>query len=31
LMDGLHVGRYVARLEETLRVPETYIGSYPLL
>ncbi|MEP6819917.1 MAG: CatA-like O-acetyltransferase [bacterium] len=25
LMDGLHVGRYVARLEEALREPETYI------
>src|SRR5882762_10630554 len=25
LMDGLHVGRYVARLEEALRAPETYI------
>lgn len=27
LMDGLHVGRYLARLEEALRQPETYIGS----
>ncbi len=27
LMDGLHVGRYVARLEEALREPETYMGS----
>ena len=25
LMDGLHVGRYVARLEEALQEPETYI------
>ena len=25
LMDGLHVGRYVTRLEEVLRKPETYI------
>ena len=27
LMDGLHVGRYVARLEEALREPQTYIDS----
>jgi chloramphenicol O-acetyltransferase type A len=27
LMDGLHVGRYVSRLEEALAEPETYIGS----
>ena len=27
LMDGLHVGRYVAQLEEALRKPETYMGS----
>jgi chloramphenicol O-acetyltransferase type A len=26
LMDGLHVGRYVNRLEEALSKPETYIG-----
>jgi len=26
LMDGLHVGRYVARLEETLAKPEIYVG-----
>jgi chloramphenicol O-acetyltransferase type A len=26
LMDGLHVGRYVKRLEEALVEPETYIG-----
>jgi chloramphenicol O-acetyltransferase type A len=26
LMDGLHVGRYVNRLEEVLREPETYFG-----
>jgi chloramphenicol O-acetyltransferase type A len=26
LMDGLHVGRYVTRLEEALAKPETYIG-----
>jgi hypothetical protein len=25
-MDGLHVGRYVKRLEEALVEPETYIG-----
>jgi chloramphenicol O-acetyltransferase type A len=27
LMDGLHVGRYVTRLEEALTRPETYIDS----
>ena len=27
LMDGLHVGRYVARLEEALRKPSIYVGS----
>jgi chloramphenicol O-acetyltransferase type A len=27
LMDGLHVGRYMSRLEEALAEPETYIGS----
>jgi chloramphenicol O-acetyltransferase type A len=27
LMDGLHVGRYVSRLEETLAKPEAYIGA----
>ncbi|HEV7797815.1 MAG TPA: CatA-like O-acetyltransferase [Pyrinomonadaceae bacterium] len=27
LMDGLHVGRYVSRLEEALAEPEIYIGS----
>ena len=27
LMDGLHVGRYVARLEEALREPGLYLGS----
>ena len=27
LMDGLHVGRYVARLEAALREPETYMLS----
>ena len=27
LMDGLHVGRYVNRLEKALAEPETYIGS----
>lgn len=27
LMDGLHVGRYVARLEEALREPDIYIDS----
>jgi chloramphenicol O-acetyltransferase type A len=27
LMDGLHVGRYVARLEEALREPSIYMGS----
>lgn len=27
LMDGLHVGRYVNRLEEALSEPEAYIGS----
>ena len=27
LMDGLHVGRYVARLEEALAKPEMYIDS----
>lgn len=26
LLDGLHVGRYVARLEEALRQPEMYLG-----
>jgi len=25
LMDGLHVGRYVMRLEEVLREPEIYL------
>ena len=27
LMDGLHVGRYVARLEEALREPETFLSE----
>lgn len=27
LMDGLHVGRYLARLEEALSAPEAYIDS----
>ena len=27
LMDGLHVGRYVSRLEETLADAEAYVGS----
>ena len=27
LMDGLHVGRYVARLEEALRDPETFLSE----
>ena len=27
LMDGLHVGRYVTRLEEALAKPETYVGA----
>ena len=27
LMDGLHVGRYVRRLEEVLAEPEIYLGS----
>jgi len=27
LMDGLHVGRYVTRLEEALAEPQTYIGA----
>lgn len=27
LMDGLHVGRYVTRLEEVLAEPEAYLGS----
>ena len=27
LMDGLHVGRYVTRLEEALHEPEKFIGS----
>jgi chloramphenicol O-acetyltransferase type A len=27
LMDGLHVGRYVKRLEEALAEPETYVGA----
>lgn len=26
LMDGLHVGRYLARLEEALAEPQTYLG-----
>ncbi len=26
LMDGLHVGRYLTRLEELLAKPETYLG-----
>src|SRR5260370_5076651 len=26
LMDGLHAGRYLNRLEEVLREPETYLG-----
>ncbi|MFN2514013.1 MAG: CatA-like O-acetyltransferase [Pyrinomonadaceae bacterium] len=26
LMDGLHVGRFLTRLEELLREPETYLG-----
>ena len=30
LMDGLHVGRYVSRLEEALAEPEAYIGSEKL-
>ena len=31
LMDGLHVGRYVARLEEALQEPETYMDSQRFL
>jgi chloramphenicol O-acetyltransferase type A len=27
LMDGLHVGRYVSRLEQALAEPDTYLGS----
>jgi chloramphenicol O-acetyltransferase type A len=27
LMDGLHVGRYVSRLEEALRDPETFLSE----
>ena len=27
LMDGLHVGRYVNRLQEVLQTPEVYVGS----
>ncbi len=27
LMDGLHVGRYVSRLQEVLEQPEVYLGS----
>ena len=30
LMDGLHVGRYVKRLEEALAEPETYVGAEKL-
>ena len=30
LMDGLHVGRYVARLQEVLSNPETYLTSEKL-
>jgi len=26
LMDGLHVGRYLTRLEEMLMQPENYLG-----
>ena len=26
LMDGLHAGRYLIRLEEMLMEPETYLG-----
>ena len=27
LVDGLHVGRYIARLEEALAQPEAYLAS----
>jgi hypothetical protein len=29
-MDGLHVGRYLARLEEALSAPEAFIVSEKL-